>query len=194
MSQNRDAPAYQEYAASMMAKMPYREMNLQQRGLLYTMRNECWVNSLLPSEPGRLAKVLGLDADEVAAALPAVMSFFRDDGRNILSPELEDYRAHLADQKARMAKGGKRGAETTNGKRKPAKKRTGTDDPATSAAPPTATPQPARQGGDEVLVQSSSVQQSQTQSPVKDSAVDPFVADYVAAEQRETSKRIRVVV
>lgn len=194
MTQNREAPAYQEYAASIMAKLSYREMNLQQRGLLYTMRNECWVNSLLPSEPGRLAKVLGLDAEEVAAALPAVMPFFSAENGELRCPELDDYRAHLADQKERMATGGKRGAEATNAKRKGTKKRAATAETVTPTATTTATPQPPRRGGDGVLVKSSTVQPSQIQSPVKDLAVDPFVADYEAAEQRETSKRIEVEV
>lgn len=194
MTQLRDPPAYLEYAASMMARLDYREMNLQQRGLLYTMRNECWVNTLLPADPARLARILGLDPAEVAAALPPVMAFFESDGLSLRSPDLENYRNHLDDRRERLAAGGKRGAEQTNAKRKSAKKRTGPSDSATPTATPTASPQPPRRHSDGLSVQSSTTQQSQTQSPVKDSAVDPFVADYVAAEQRETSKRVRVVV
>jgi len=41
MTPNRTAPAYQEYAASMMARLEYRTLTLPQRGLLYSMRLEC---------------------------------------------------------------------------------------------------------------------------------------------------------
>ena len=47
--QNRKPPAYQEYAATILAQLPFRAMNLQDRGLLFTMRLECWVNTRLPS-------------------------------------------------------------------------------------------------------------------------------------------------
>lgn len=186
MSQNRDAPAYQEYAASMMVKMEYRTMSLQDRGLLYTMRLECWVNTFLPNDHDKLAKVLGFDVAELAASLPAVMPFFQSDGHQLCCPELVAYRAHLDAQRLRMSVGGKRSAEAKKGKQKTAKTPAITDDASTLQAP---TQAPCK-----VLVQPSTEKQSQTQSPVKDSAVDPFVADYVAAEQRETSKRIRVVV
>lgn len=108
--QNRDAPAYQEYAASMMAKLEYRAMSLAERGLLYTMRQECWVNDRLPADPTRLAKVLGCDAMEVARALPALRTFFVEQDGFFRSPELDDYRLHLADSKKRMSDGGKKSA------------------------------------------------------------------------------------
>ncbi len=57
MSQNRKAPAYQEYAATIMAQLSFRTMSLQDRGLLYTMRLECWVNMRLPNNHNDLAKV-----------------------------------------------------------------------------------------------------------------------------------------
>lgn len=60
MNQNRAAPAFQEYAATMLALLPFRTMTLQDRGLLYTMRLECWVNVRLPYNHNDLAKVLGL--------------------------------------------------------------------------------------------------------------------------------------
>lgn len=45
---NRDAPAYQEYAETIFAQLPFRTMTLQECGLLYTMRLECWVSMRLP--------------------------------------------------------------------------------------------------------------------------------------------------
>lgn len=111
MAQNRDAPAYQEYAAATLAKLPFRLMTLEARGLLYTMRLECWVNRHLPSSPKELAVVLGASEDEVRRSLSSVMTFFHSDGEFIQCPELEDYREHLNDRKRRQSEGGKTGAE-----------------------------------------------------------------------------------
>ncbi len=114
--QNRDAPAFQEYAASMMAKIEYRTMTLAERGLLYTMRLECWVNDRLPADPVLLARVLGCSLDEVKAALPAVFSFFAEIDGFISSPDLDNYKLHLAEGKKRMSEGGKKSASKRWGK------------------------------------------------------------------------------
>lgn len=117
MSQNRRPPAYQEFAAHWLALRAYREMSLVQRGLLQTMRLECWCNGSVPSSPNRLARVLGQPADEVAAALPAVQQFFSVSGDDLICPELEDYREHLARIRRDQQEGGKAGAKKRwNGK------------------------------------------------------------------------------
>lgn len=110
MSQNRPPPAYQEYAASMIADQRFRAMSLAERGLLYTMRIECWVNHSLPRAPERLAKVLGLDMAEIEACLPAVLTFFTADREQIRSPDLESYREHLARIHQKKSEGGKKSA------------------------------------------------------------------------------------
>ena len=103
--QNRPAPAYQEYAASMMASVQYRVLNLAERGLLYTMRHECWVNQGVPENPATLARILGFDVAEVTAALPAVMPFFRVQNGFIVSPELDDYRVRICVSSTRGVSG-----------------------------------------------------------------------------------------
>lgn len=115
--QNRDAPAFQEYAASMMARIDYRTMTLAERGLLYSMRLECWVNDLLPADPGMLAKVLGFTPGEVEKALPAVMPLFANVDGFLVSPELDNYKIHLADSRKRMSDGGRKGMEKRYGKK-----------------------------------------------------------------------------
>lgn len=114
--QNRPAPAYQEYAAAMMASTPYRVLGLTERGLLYSMRLECWVNHGLPDNPATLAKILGFDAAEIAAALPAVMPFFKKENGFITSPELDDYRRHLEAIRIKQSEGGKQSAANKKGK------------------------------------------------------------------------------
>jgi len=178
MSQNRDAPAYQEYAATILAQLPFRTMMLQDRGLLYTMRLECWVNVRLPNNHSDLAKVLGLSVAEVAGSLAAVMPFFEVADGFIVSPELENYRAHLADRKSKQSHGGKRGSAITNGKRNRPEKAVDTGVSST----PSSTSRLPRRGGGESLVQPSTEKPSQNQPSERRVVTDPFVAEYEAAE------------
>ena len=118
MAQNRQPPAYQEYASSVMARVDYRIMSLAQRGLLYTLRLECWVNQTLPESPETLAKIIGYDTAEVAAAMPFVLPFFAVKNGMISCPELDDYRNHIEGIRDRQSAGGKQGAAITNAKSK----------------------------------------------------------------------------
>lgn len=117
MTPNRTAPAYQEYAASMMARFEYRTLTLAQRGLLYSMRLECWVNQFLPDSPEILSRILGFDSAEIAAELPYVMPFFDLENGRITSPDLEAYRQRVVGIRERQAQGGKAGAAKTNARR-----------------------------------------------------------------------------
>lgn len=187
MSQNRDAPAYQEYAASILAQLPFRTMSLQDRGLLYTMKLECWVNVRLPHNHNDLAKVLGLPVAEVAGSLVAVMPFFEVVGGFIISPELENYRTHLVDRKSKQSHGGKRGSAITNGKRnRPAK---AVDDGVSST--PSSTSRVPRRGRGESLVQPNTEKPSQTQSLEKEVIHDLWLADYEAAESCTAEAYVR---
>lgn len=178
MSQNRDAPAYQEYAATILAQLPFRTMTLQDRGLLYTMKLECWVNVRLPHSHSDLAKVLGLTAAEVAGSLAVVMPFFEVVDGFIVSPELENYRAHLEDRKSKQSHGGKRGSAITNGKRnRPAKAVDAGVSSTTSS-----TSRLPRRGGGGSSVQSITEKPSQNQPSERGVITDPFVAEYEAAE------------
>lgn len=117
MTQHREPPAFQEYAATMMANIEFRTMSLAARGLLYTMRLECWVNRRLPADPARLARMLGFDAEEVTSLLPEVMGFFRRDSDYIVCTELDAYRTHLEVRSERQAEGGRNSAKRTNARR-----------------------------------------------------------------------------
>jgi uncharacterized protein YdaU (DUF1376 family) len=120
MAQNREPPAFQEYAAAMMAKTDYRLMSLAGRGLLYTMRLECWVNRRLPPDTPRLARVLGFDVAEVAALIPEVQPFFAIDDEGLYCPELEDYRDHVDDRRQKQSEGGKQTAAKHKARREQA--------------------------------------------------------------------------
>jgi len=174
--QNRKPPAYQEYAATILAQLPFRVMNLQDRGLLFTMRLECWVNTRLPSNHVELAKVLGLPVDETAGSLSNVMPFFDLQDGFIICPELEDYRMHLADQKKKQSQGGKRGSRITNNNRLAKAK--------DIMSTPSSTLQLPRQVTNECLVKTSTNKLSQTQFIKKEVASinDSWVKEYEAKE------------
>jgi hypothetical protein len=178
MSQNRDPPAYIEYAANMMAKLEYRIMSLSERGLLYSMRNECWVNYRLPSNPTLLAKVLGCNADEVSKSLEGVMPFFEVVNDYIISPELEFYRAYLAEIRAKQSAGGEKGAKIANQNKEKARKvvDTGSQD---SQVDPEVDPRVLN------LNQSNLIQPLSLDKAV---ITEPFIVDYEATENN--NKRI----
>ena len=182
MNQNRTAPAYQEYPASMMASTAYRLLSLAERGLLYSLRLECWCNGSMPADPAKLARILGYDAGEVAAALPRLEPFFDDADGALTCPELDDYRAYLDERRARQSEGGKRGAARTNAERKPAPRKALKSD--------ASNPRLTRRGTGESLVQQSPAQPSKDQSnPVHPEKAfspvdDDFVRDYDRANER----------
>jgi|TARA_B110000263_G_scaffold202648_1_gene182433 hypothetical protein len=165
MAQNRKPPAFQEYASATLANISFRSMNMEARGLLHTMRLECWVNYELPSDLELLSSVLGKPVKP--DLLKAVGSFFDIDDKRITCPELEDYRAHLEERREKQSKGGKKGAEATNTKRKA-----------------TGNPQVPRRGSYESLVQSNTTKQSQNQliegrgyNFLNDDGIDPLDAE-----------------
>ena len=174
--QNRKPPAYQEYAATILAQLPFRTMNLQDRGLLFTMRLECWVNIRLPGNHAELAKVLGLPVNEIAGSLSNVMPFFDLQDGFIICPELEDYRMHLAEQKKKQSQGGKRGSRITNSNRLAKTK--------DITSTPSSTLQLPRHGTNESLVQTSKDKLSQTQFIKKEvvSMNDSWIEEYEATD------------
>mgnify|MGYP000049728478 CR=1 FL=1 len=114
MAQNRPAPCYQEYADHMLAKLNFRLMPLSARGLLYSLRLECWTNCRLPSDPSTLASLFGCKKEEVIAGMQWLDGFFNVSDGWITCPELEDYRLHLKEIRAKQSSGGKKGAAKTN--------------------------------------------------------------------------------
>ncbi len=135
MTQNRKAPAYQEYAASTLANRQFRLMTLAERGLFHTLRLECWENKQVPSNDHQLAKYLGYEVSEIQIALTDnVKSFFVESNGLFSCPEIEDYRQHLDDIKIKQREGGKRGAAMTNGKQNKPRKQTSVSDEGKSSA------------------------------------------------------------
>lgn len=167
MAQGKDAPAYQEYPANLMARIEYRVMSLAERGLLLTLKHECWVNKQVPAEPRTLARMLGFDVAEIEAALPAVIPFFAIVGGRIVCPELDAYRAHLDGIRERQSQGGKQGAAKTNSKHE----KPGPNDGSGNSP---GDPRPTR----ESLVQLNSVQPNSIQVLTVKHLADEWVSEY----------------
>ena len=108
--QKRKPPAFQEYPAEMLAKREFKLMGLSEKGLLYLMRLECWVNKSIPSQPSLLAKYLGFSESEVSSALTDnVKSFFYEELGSYRSLELDNYKEHLEERRLKQSEGGKNG-------------------------------------------------------------------------------------
>jgi hypothetical protein len=182
MAQNRRPPAYQEYAAEILAQIPFRSMSLQGRGLLFTLRLECWVNKQLPSDPETLAKVLGLPVDQVSGSLAEVLPFFIIKGDFIVCPELENYREHLDYINKMKSEGGKNSAAKKT-KEKVNKSSKSTTNATTSNLQDTcSTLESNLQDNPKTLVKLSQVQSSKEKESISDSFVQEM-DEYEATEE-----------
>ena len=115
----RPAPAYQEYASDMLANANYRMMSLAERGLLETMRKECWVNHSIPANKSDLSLYLRCDIEEINESLTdRVMSFFIEQSGKLVCIELEAYRQNQIEREKKISEGGRRGGKTTQEKNK----------------------------------------------------------------------------
>jgi uncharacterized protein YdaU (DUF1376 family) len=175
IDQKRPPPSFQEYAAAMLANIRFRMMTLAERGLLSTMRYECWENHGLPADPSVLARVIGQPEDEVRAALPAVMSFFESRNGLLICTELENYRAYRAAVREAQSAGGRSSSDAKKAKSKPSKAKEQKDSAGNlkvTCSHPVSTLQVCRQE------QQRPEQQSQKQSSVESVNPDPWVSDY----------------
>lgn len=144
----------------MLASTDFRLMSLAGRGLLYTVRLECWVNGSVPASPAKLARLLCVEPEEAEAALAEIRPFTICDGDRLRCPELDAYRRHLDERRQRLSDGGKAGAAVTNGRR-------------------TAKPAGRPRAGRSPLVQNSPIQKSPipaVQSGAE--SADPWLSDY----------------
>lgn len=110
-------PYYPNYSANFIAHRHYRLMSLEERGLLWSMYNDYWVNRYLPNNPQDLAKYLGFDSTIIERALTdKVLHFFAIDGKGLKCPELDDYLQNIETKRNAQSDGGKLGAERKKGK------------------------------------------------------------------------------
>ncbi|WP_108508547.1 hypothetical protein [Polynucleobacter acidiphobus] len=112
--QRRRAPAFQEYAADMLANAQFRMMTLEEKGLLTILRYECWVNDRVPAQYSDLGLYLGVDSEKISTHLTAkVLTFFKAENEFLVCPELDSYRAKLMERTKKLAEAGSAGGKKT---------------------------------------------------------------------------------
>lgn len=116
---SRPPPAYQEYASDLLANRHYKQMTLGEKGLFHLLKNECWVNSWLPSNHDKLAKYLGESVDSIKAHLTdSVLYFFEVSGEQLRCPELDRYRCELNLRQQKLSEAASKGGKSTQSKNK----------------------------------------------------------------------------
>lgn len=171
MSQKLPPPAYQTYAANILANFSFRQATLAQRGLANTIELECWVNGKIPFDVEKLAKVLGYAPSEIKSALSEAIrigEFVVHDGF-ISSQRLDNYKVHLADRREKQVSGGKKGAAITNRR----------DIKLSSVY------ERKVSGESQVESQVLSIAKSSTEKQNQTQSIDKWVSDYKRAERKE---------
>ena len=110
----RPPPAFQCYASDWLAKEEFRLMTLEERGLLFSMLCQTWVNGSLPQDAESLAKLVGTDmASATRARTQLVLKAFRvgGDGR-LVCPELDGLRSEYEARSRDRASAGRKGAQS----------------------------------------------------------------------------------
>jgi len=111
-------PYFPLYAENIIANRHYRSMTLVERGLFISILLECWPNESVPSEPEKMAKVLGFNSEHIKAIpMDNIMKFFKIRGSEIISPELEAKRKEFLETREKKAAGGRLGAERKKAKK-----------------------------------------------------------------------------
>lgn len=191
MAQHRKPPAYQEYSSEILANRSFRQMSLAERGLLYTLRLECWTNMTTPSKKDELAKYLGFSLNEIEEAFTTRLdAFIEINGDDLRIPEIDNYRKHLKDRQEKQSEGGKKGARKTNDKLGNKQSNSSASLTGDSTTNPTGNPstnltansQPSRQGTNESLVEFNQAKSRKAQSlnngDVSVNDHDAWVNDY----------------
>lgn len=117
----RRPPSFMEYGSDLLGLERVKLMSLAERGLLATMRWHLWANDTMPADPVLMARVLGIDADDIKSAMTdRVLSFFApvEGNLRLFSPELAAQMKHLIERRAERADSGRRGGKSAQAKRK----------------------------------------------------------------------------
>lgn len=113
----RSPPAYQEYASDLLADHRFRSMTFGERGLLFTIKLECWVNERVPKDSTALENFIRATSDEMQRFFtPRVRSFLSEGEKHFLFPELENQKFNFQLKRSLQSKGGRNGGLKTQSK------------------------------------------------------------------------------
>ena len=116
----RAPPAYEQYASDLLANEHYRLMSLSERGLLETLRLQCWVSGSIPKDCPLLSRLTGIPEGHVSETLTArVLSFFESSSsERLVCPELLKQRERMDERRAERTRSGRKGAKAKWGTQK----------------------------------------------------------------------------
>ena len=115
----KQPPAYQMYAADILATKEYRMMNLPQRRLFLSLHLDIWVNGEAPFNNHDLASYLGFSLEDIIKARSDHLDqFFTQSGDYLRCPEHDAYKAMLDERREKQSKGGKKGQRIKKAKAK----------------------------------------------------------------------------
>ena len=109
-------PAYLEYPSDNLNNEVFRSMDMNQRGLCWTIRMFCWLNESVPSSFKELSVLLGVKEHFLSKAFSdgKLYEFFHrnEDSTRLHSPDLEAYRDELLRRQKKRQEDGAVNAET----------------------------------------------------------------------------------
>lgn len=115
----KQPPAYQMYAADILATKEYRMMNLEERGLFLSLHLDIWVNDEVPFDNHDLALYLGFPVEDIVRARSRYLDqFFTQCGEYFCCPEHDAYKAMLDERREKQSQGGKKGQRIKKAKAK----------------------------------------------------------------------------
>ena len=113
----RQKPSFNNYASDWIACEEYNLAALNERGLLWSVMNYCWVNHRIPSDTKTLARLLNLPAEDLEKAKGALFHKFLtpspEDQSRLVCQDLEKERRVIEDRREKMRNGGRNGGLTT---------------------------------------------------------------------------------
>ncbi|NOS97372.1 MAG: hypothetical protein HOP25_02735 [Methylotenera sp.] len=107
----QEAPAFQEYAANLLARRDFKALKLESKGLLWAMRLEYWVNGDFNDDAAQIGAILGVSTEDIARLLPTISTFLATDGKSIGFEDLSNYKLSLEAKRAKQSAGGKQTQE-----------------------------------------------------------------------------------
>jgi hypothetical protein len=168
----RRPPGFMEYGSDLLGLERVKLMSLAERGLLATLRWHLWSNDTVPADPKLMARLLGLDAQEVEHNLTnRVLSFFavaEHDKTRLVCPELQAQMARLLWRRDRQAFGAEQARISKKTKGNPASAK-----------------QPANHAANQPAPELNCTAQNRT-APLEENVVDDdFIRSYSEAEEKE---------
>jgi uncharacterized protein YdaU (DUF1376 family) len=103
-------PAFQFYAREWLAEDTLG-LTLEEKGAHIDLLALAWLDGGIPTDAGRLARILRVSPRQFAKLWPAVAERWHPEGDRLVNRKMEEYRGELASFKAERSEAGRRGAE-----------------------------------------------------------------------------------